>query len=410
MPFLSFLPAPIRRNLAILLGSSLLFWCSLSSLLPIIPLYAESLGGTPQQIGWITGAFAVGLITARPWLGQLADQRSRKLVLLIGMGVAAIAPLGYLLAPSPNWLMLFRALHGISISAFATAYLTLVADFSPVQYRGTILGYMTLGNPLGTAIGPAIGGLLLAHSSFAFVFMMAAGFGLAGFLSSSQVEPPPLPAISEADRGKPFWYSFDRAGLAIPTLAMLLVGMAFGVLHTFIALFIKSLEIDLNPGIFYTAAAMGSFCVRILVGRIADRWGRGLFFTLSLSCYTLSMLLLSLAQNSFHFLLGGLVEGMSMGILIPIVSALIADRSYPQERGRLFGFCITGLDLGIAFAGPIFGFLGAWLSYRQMFSIATVLPGLAIVLFMTQGGKNLLNSLQFAIGWGKDAYALPDQE
>jgi len=46
---------------------------------------------------------------------------------------------------------------------------------------------------------------------------------------------------------------------------MLLVGLAFGALSTFVPLFIKSVGVDLNAGLFYTAAAIASFSVRSMV-------------------------------------------------------------------------------------------------------------------------------------------------
>jgi MFS family permease len=55
------------------------------------------------------------------------------------------------------------------------------------------------------------------------------------------------------------------------------------------------------------------------------------------------------------FLLAGLVQGLAAGTLIPMIAALMADRSHPNERGRTFGLVMVGFDLGIAFAGPIFG-------------------------------------------------------
>ena len=70
---------------------------------------------------------------------------------------------------------------------------------------------------------------------------------------------------------------------------MLLIGMVIGTLQTFAPLFIKSMKIDLNPGLFYTAAAMASFSVRLFIGRASDRYGRGLFITISLMAFTLAM-------------------------------------------------------------------------------------------------------------------------
>jgi MFS family permease len=116
----------------------------------------DSIGINQQQLGLIIGAFAVGLLATRSLLGKLADRRGRKIVLLIGTAVAAIAPLGYLTVTSIPLLMVIRAFHGISIAAFTTAYSALVVDLAPPKQRGEIIGLMSLTNPVGVALGPAI--------------------------------------------------------------------------------------------------------------------------------------------------------------------------------------------------------------------------------------------------------------
>ena len=149
-----------RRNLSLLFIGGLFFWASMASLLPTLPLYVQDLGGTQAQIGWVMGSFAIGLLISRPTLGRWADRRSRVSVLRVGTTVVAIAPLGYLIADSIPQLMLLRTFHGISIAAFTTAYSALVADISPPEKRGELIGYMSLVTPMGLAIGPAIGGFV----------------------------------------------------------------------------------------------------------------------------------------------------------------------------------------------------------------------------------------------------------
>ncbi|NEQ08813.1 MAG: MFS transporter, partial [Moorea sp. SIO4E2] len=73
-----------RQNLLILFTVGLLFWSSLTSLLPTLPQYIEDLGGTKQQVGLVMGCFAIGLLLFRNPLGRMADLRSRKLVVIIG--------------------------------------------------------------------------------------------------------------------------------------------------------------------------------------------------------------------------------------------------------------------------------------------------------------------------------------
>ena len=91
------------------------------------------MGANKQEIGIVMGCFAIGLLLFRPMLGRLADERGRKIVLLIGTIVAAIAPFGYLVFKSIPLLMLVRVFHGISIAAFTTGYTALVADLAPAE-------------------------------------------------------------------------------------------------------------------------------------------------------------------------------------------------------------------------------------------------------------------------------------
>jgi len=68
-------------------------------------LYIQHVGGSPGQVGMVIGSFSIGLLLSRRRMGQMADKRSRKIVLLIGIWVVAIAPLGYLLRQSIPVLM-----------------------------------------------------------------------------------------------------------------------------------------------------------------------------------------------------------------------------------------------------------------------------------------------------------------
>ncbi|CEJ43219.1 MFS transporter [Umezakia ovalisporum] len=406
MKVLHTLDPELRRNLLILFTAGLLFWSSLASLLPTLPLYIEDIGANSQQIGIIMGSFAIGMLMFRPWCSDLADRRGRKIVLLIGMSTVAIAPLGYLLARSIIPLMVLRAFHGISLAAFGTAYIALVGDLAPSKNRGEIIGYMSLVNPIGAAIGPALGGYLQAVVGYTPLFLVSAALGFAGMLC---IVPIVNPSINEkldnnADDNL-FWRLLLTPRVRIPAIVMLLIGMVLGTLHTFVPLFIKSTNIDLNPGLFYTVAAVASFNVRLFIGRASDRYGRGLFITLSLIAFTLSMIGIWQANSAPVFLLSALVEGAASGTAIPMMAVMMTDRARPHERGRIFGVSLVGLDIGIGIAGPALGAIAEQVGYRHMFGYAAGLTLLATMIFLTQSSHNLTNSLRFALGRAQDSYS-----
>ncbi len=406
----------LRRSLLSLFIAALLFWSSLASTLPILPLYVENVGGTKQQIGLVMGAFAIGLLCSRAWLGHMADQQSRQQVLVVGTLVASIAPCGFLILNTIPLLLPLRAFHGISVAAFTTGYSALVTDLSPPRHRGEVIGYMSLVNPIGMAIGPAFGGFLYESAGYSALFISASLLAIISLIITLGIKEPETinEKVSVTDgegnaidsTSEQFWGLLFTPSLRIPTLVMLFIGLVFGALTTFIPLFIKSSAVNLNPGWFYTAAALSSFSMRLPIGKASDRYGRGLFITLSLFLYCLSMLVLSMAKNTNHFLLAGILEGAASGTLIPMMIALISDRFPPGKRGRVFSLCIGGFDLGIAISGPILGYTAEYIGYRNIFSLSAFIAFLSLLIFITQNSKSLSLSCKYAFGQAKDIYAI----
>ncbi|MEO0854582.1 MAG: MFS transporter, partial [Cyanobacteria bacterium J06648_11] len=359
-----------RRTLLLLFVAGLLFWSSLTSMLSTLPLYIEDVGGSARAVGIVIGGFAIGLLISRAWLGPLADRRGRKFVLLIGLCAVAIAPLGYAavafwtagrLADGGTPVMLtvagmevsvlpvlfaLRLVHGVSIAAFSTAYVAAVVDVAPVSHRGETIGYMSLVNPVGLSVGPALGSFVQESLGYPLFFLVASGLGWLGLvcalgIAAGDAVPSSQTARSEAGQ---FWQLLGNPKVRVPTLLLLMVGLAFGTLVTFLPLFVRQTGLDFKVGIYYTVSAIASFSVRLLVGRASDRWGRGVFVTLSLLLSAVAMLTLWGARSRAAFLLAGVFQGAGFGILIPTISALMADRAQPQERGSLFSLCMGGFD------------------------------------------------------------------
>ena len=408
-----------KQKLINLFTAGLLFWIGTTLLLPALPTYIQAMGGTTQQVGIVMSSFAIGLIASRTWLGRIADRRSRKIVILIGTLVAAIAPVFYLSVHSVLGLGFIRAFHGISIAAFTIGYSALVVDLAPLQHRGTLIGYMNLAVPVGMSIGPAMGGFLQINgkqyipegTGYEVLFAISAICGAIAFALSSQIKETSLPEATlerkDNQAQRDFWQLTKDPGLIVPTIVLLLIGLVFGSLVAFLPLFIKELQLDFNVGYFYTVVAIASFSVRLFVGKASDRYGRGLFISGALICYIISMLLLTQASTPLMFILAAIVEGAGAGVLIPLTLALISDRSYGDERGRVFALCMGGFDVGIALGGLTLGSLSFVLGgYRGIFSLAAVLALAALIVFATQAGKSLRHSLFFALGKAQDAYAI----
>ena len=302
--------------------------------------------------------------------------------------------------------MLFRS--------FTTAHSTLVVDLAPPKQRGEIIGLMSLANPLGVAIGPAIGGYLMASNSYHEIFWISIIFGtiasiFACQLRESEVQLDRPESSSEVTQSKPvsrlsIWQIVTNPALGIPALVLLLVGFPFGAIHTFVPLYIQSTHIDFNPGLFYTIAAMASFSSRSIIGSKSDRYGRGIFIAASVCSYTTAIALLATANSQLSFILAAMLEGLGIGTLIPMIVALVADRSLPSQRGQVLSICIAGLDLGVAIAAPVFGLVAKDLGYPGIFTIATGMAASAVIVFMIWGNRSLRHSIGFCLGRDRDVY------
>ncbi len=412
-------------------------------MIPNLALYVGSFGASNQEIGWVMASFAVGLLVFRPWMARLSDRVGRKPALLTGVVVIAIAPILYLavgLLPQTVWalpglgwqiksatilLALVRMFHGLSIAAFSTAYTAAVADLAPPQHRGELISTMSLANPVGLALGPALGGYL--SGSFTLAFLTMTGMGAAGTLcvlaakeparvkdSAPEDSPPtnkPRPSKEKATTEKAkrplFWSLLLTPPIRVPALILFMVGISFGSLVTFLPLYVQSQGWAFNIGLIYTASAIASFSTRAFTGGASDRLGRGRFISLGIFFYSLSMFTLWLSNSPEILLLAGIFQGIGSGTTIPIIAALMTDRSLPNQRGLTFGLCLTGFDLGIALAGPLMGQIADYTgSYALVFAISGFMTFIGLIIFITTSSKDIPHSVRFALDGGRDVYAI----
>src|SRR5262245_31473522 len=137
------------------------------------------------------GLYSGIAIFAQPVLGVWVDRVGRRPFMLGGAALAAVAALGFALAPDTLGLFpLLRVLQGLAYSQFFIANFTLVIDLVPAQRRGQALGIFGISGLISTAVGPALGELVVRAFGFRAFFAAAGAVSLTALAVAARVREP----------------------------------------------------------------------------------------------------------------------------------------------------------------------------------------------------------------------------
>ena len=161
-----------------LLGAMLLGYCSNGIIAPVLPAFIIEQGGSPELVGLIVAIYSIPSVIARPPLGRLTDDWSRRGVFSLGLAGMVLACAGYLI-PAVVVIAAVRLLHGTAWAAFNTGGNATLADLAPTARRGEASGIFSLMPSLSSMVMPSVGLLLLGLSGAWLAFVAATLFAIA---------------------------------------------------------------------------------------------------------------------------------------------------------------------------------------------------------------------------------------
>jgi EmrB/QacA subfamily drug resistance transporter len=176
------------RSLTILLLGQFCAILDLSVTNVALPSIARATGAGPSELQWVISGYvlAFGLI---PIIGgRLGDLRGRRMMFIIGLAGFVVASAAVGLGPSPLFIIVARVIQGLFGGVLGPQTSGYIQNAFPRQERGRAFGRLGLIIGVGTALGPVIGGLLIAVGGDQFgwrlVFFINVPIGIVAIIFS----------------------------------------------------------------------------------------------------------------------------------------------------------------------------------------------------------------------------------
>jgi MFS family permease len=366
---------------------SLLMDLSSEMIHALLPLYlVTAFGVSMLTVGLIEGIAEATASIVKIFSGALSDWLGkRKLLAVLGYGLAALTKPVFPLAPTIGWLMAARFVDRIGKGIRGAPRDALIADLTPAELRGASFGLRQSLDTIGAFLGPlaAIGLMLLFANNFTLVFWIAA---IPAFLSLIVIvwavkEPDrpggatparfPLSRAELARLGRPFWmvvavaavFTLARFSEAFLLLRAQSVGLALAL--------VPAVMVVMN--VVYAASAWPA-------GVLSDRVGRYGLLGMGLALLIVADLILAFGTNIAMIAVGVALWGLHMGLTQGLLSTLIADTAPAELRGTAFGMFNLVTGAAMLFASLIAGALWDLSGPRGTFLAGAALTALALAV------------------------------
>jgi len=205
---------------ATILGSSMAFIDS-TVVNVALPALQASFRATVVDVQWVVESYGLFLGALILVGGSTGDLFGRRRIFLAGVALFAVASAGCGLAQSVEQLMVARAVQGIGAALLVPGSLAIISASFPAQDRGRAIGTWSGFTAITTAIGPVLGGWLIEHASWRWVFFI--NLPLAAVVMGISLWRVPESRSSAAQK-------LDLLGALIATIG--LGGLVYGLIES----------------------------------------------------------------------------------------------------------------------------------------------------------------------------------
>jgi MFS family permease len=355
--------------------------------LPVVPLYARSLGINTAQIGLINSAFFLMAGFLSLPFGFVSDRWGRKL--LASLGLLVLTGASFLLYFSNTFALLTWAyiLIGIGVAAFSPTMMSFVADISPVTHLGRSYGWYTTAIYCGMSLGPAAGGYLAQTSGFLQVFLISGALVFLNFWIVLFFLPG-TQSVLELQSKKPKTATpvhklFQNRPLMGCWLVTLGGCFGLGMFITFIPLHAQNQGLNVSQiGLVFFAQGLTNAISRIPLGYLSDKvTDRKILVVIGMIGFAVTMAGFGVARTAGYFMIFAIALGVSMGLAFTSVGALIAETVDSESRGIAMGGYNTCIYFGMMLNSALMGPLIQKIGFKYAFYITAVVNLFFIAIF-----------------------------
>jgi MFS family permease len=153
------------------------------------PALSSRFGASLAAVQWVSLSYLLTLVALLVPVGRLADSVGRKLVYLYGFGVFTVASAACGFADSLPLLVGLRVVQAVGAAMLQANSVALVTTSSPRRSMRAALGVQAAAQALGLALGPTLGGVLVAGAGWQWVFWVNVPIGLIAIAAGRYLLP-----------------------------------------------------------------------------------------------------------------------------------------------------------------------------------------------------------------------------
>ncbi|AKJ03272.1 major facilitator superfamily MFS_1 [Archangium gephyra] len=392
-------PWPLRRIEALVFLTVFLDLVGFGIVIPLLPFYVQSMGGSELTVGVLLGSFSFTQLLATPLLGRFSDRYGRRPIILLSLAANAIAMGLFSLASYHHLLPLLfasRILAGAT-SGNLSACQAVLADVTPSENRARAMGRLGAGIGLGLVLGPMIGGQLSLWGAW-FPPLAAGALALLGALGVLVAMPEThlsrSTAAKQPSRLSVFHSSPRQRALRIMLLLYFFVFLSMTTLQVAFALLAQERLGWGAKQVGYVFALVGGLGLVIqggLIGPLSKAVGEARLLILGTLILCAGMLGVSVAAQPLSLIGAVILLGTGLGLIQPLLGSLASQAANPSLLGLTLGLAQSSGGLART-VGPV----ASGALYKSLGASAPFTAGALIAL-----GATVLGALLKREGLGK---------